>query len=77
MKISPLVYCQNRESIYQDAVAYYKIVVSFLFWWLTCNDNINKELKKYRPGQSNWELTMWKFKDFSATQFLREINFDF
>ena len=29
----------------------------------------------YRPGQPNWENTMWKFQDFSATQILREINF--
>jgi len=29
----------------------------------------------YRPGQPNWEYTMWKFQDFSATQILREINF--
>ena len=30
----------------------------------------------YRPGQPNWEYTMWKFQNFSATQiFLREINF--
>ena len=29
----------------------------------------------YRPGQPNWEYTMWKYQDFSATQILREINF--
>ena len=29
----------------------------------------------YRPGQPNWENTMWKFQDFSATQILREIDF--
>ena len=29
----------------------------------------------YKPGQPNWELTMWKFQDFSTTQILREINF--
>ena len=29
----------------------------------------------YRPGQPNWEYTMWKFTDFLATQILREINF--
>ena len=29
----------------------------------------------YRPGQPNWENTMWKFQDISATQNLREINF--
>ena len=29
----------------------------------------------YTPGQSNWEYTIWKFQDFSATQILREINF--
>ena len=29
----------------------------------------------YRPGQPNWENTVWKFQDFSAaTQILREIN---
>ena len=32
-------------------------------------------LHAYRPGQPNWEYTMWKFQDFSATQILREINF--
>ena len=30
----------------------------------------------YRLRQPNWEYTMWKFQDFSATQILREINFD-
>ena len=29
----------------------------------------------YTPGQPNWEYTMWKFEDFSATQSFREINF--
>ena len=28
-----------------------------------------------RLGKPNWEYTMWKFQDFSATQILREINF--
>ena len=28
----------------------------------------------YRPGQPNWEYTMWKTKDFSASQILYEIN---
>ena len=30
---------------------------------------------KYRHGQPNWEYTVWKFQDFSATQISREINF--
>ena len=30
---------------------------------------------EYRPGQPNWEYSMWKFQDFSATQILREIIF--
>ena len=29
----------------------------------------------YRPGQPNWENTMWKFQDFYATQNSCEINF--
>ena len=29
----------------------------------------------YRLGQPNWENTIWKFQDFSATQILREIDF--
>ena len=29
----------------------------------------------YRPGQPNWEYTIWKFHDFSANQILREIYF--
>ena len=29
----------------------------------------------YRPGQPNWEYNMWKFRDFSAIQILRELNF--
>ena len=28
-----------------------------------------------RPEQPNWEYTRWKFRCFSATQILREINF--
>ena len=44
-------------------------------------DKINNQtvlshfLIAYRPGQSNWECTMWKFQDYYATQILREINF--
>ena len=34
-----------------------------------------KRLKCYRPGQPNWEYTMWNFQEFSATQILGEINF--
>ena len=30
----------------------------------------------YRPGQPNWEYTMWKFEDISTPQILREIEFD-
>ena len=29
---------------------------------------------RYRPGQPNWEHTMWKFQDIFATQIVREIN---
>ena len=29
----------------------------------------------YRPGQLNWQCTMWKFQDFSASQILLEIDF--
>ena len=36
--------------------------------------NNTKEID-YRPKQPNWEYTMWRFRDFSATQILREINF--
>ena len=32
-------------------------------------------VKTYRPGQPNWEYTMWKYKDFSATHILHEINY--
>ena len=31
----------------------------------------------YRPGQPDWEFTMWKCQDISATQILREINFGY
>ena len=33
--------------------------------------------RKYRSGQPNWEYTMWKVHDYSATQILREINFGY
>ena len=32
-------------------------------------------LLHYRPGQPNWEYTMWKFQGFSANQILCEIKF--
>ena len=32
-------------------------------------------LVKYRPGLPNWEYTMWKFQDISATQILGQIKF--
>ena len=31
----------------------------------------------YRPGQPNWEYTIWKLQDFSATQIFREINYGY
>ena len=31
--------------------------------------------ENYRPGHPNWEYTMCKFQDISATQILCEINF--
>ena len=34
-----------------------------------------KQIKFYSPGQPNWEYTMGKYHDFSATQILREINY--
>ena len=36
---------------------------------------IRKLFWSYRPGQPNWEYTMWKCKDFAASQILRENNF--
>ena len=27
----------------------------------------NLEEKRYKPGQPNWEYTMWEFQDFSIT----------
>ena len=39
------------------------------------DDVIHASLVVYRPGQPNWEYTMWKFQDFSATQILCEVNF--
>ena len=33
-----------------------------------------KQIKFYSPGQPNWEYTMGKYHDFSATQILRENN---
>ena len=33
-----------------------------------------KMTQMYRPGQPNWEYTMWKFQDFSAYQILHEID---
>ena len=29
----------------------------------------------YKPGQLNWEYTMWKNHNFSAAKILREVNF--
>ena len=39
------------------------------------DDVIHASLVVYRPGQPNWEYTMWKFQDFSVIQILREIKF--
>ena len=35
----------------------------------------SEKVEKYRPGQHNWEYTMWKSTGTSATQILREIIF--
>ena len=39
--------------------------------------NMTKEWQHiiYRPGQPNWESTMWKSQHFSAAQILREFTF--
>ena len=29
----------------------------------------------YRPGQPDWEYTMWKFQDYYVTQILRKVTF--
>ena len=54
-------------------------MLSCLFTFFSCLNleiSSNSEYRKiYRPGQPNWEFTMWKFQDFSATQILCEINF--
>ena len=31
--------------------------------------------ENYRPGQPNWESSIWKYRNISAIQILREINF--
>ena len=33
-----------------------------------------QQFLQYRPGQPNWEYTMWKFEELFATQILRQIN---
>ena len=43
--------------------------------YLTAGTNFFNIGKYYRAEQPNWECTMWKFQDFSATQILRESNF--
>ena len=42
---------------------------------LLCSSNKRFFSFLYRPGQPNWENTMWKFQNISTTQNLREINF--
>jgi len=62
-----------------------------LFWpWYSAINYKRKSYKKiqdskdityhnestiYRPGQPNWQYTMWKFQDISVIQILHEINF--
>ena len=42
----------------------------------TINEHTYIEVQdRDRPGQPNWEYTMWKFQGFSSTQILRETNF--
>ena len=36
---------------------------------------VSKGSMLYRPGQPNWEYTLWIFQDFSTTWISREINF--
>ena len=36
---------------------------------------ISKAKISYRPGQPNWEYTLWKLQDFFVTQIFRENNF--
>ena len=37
--------------------------------------NISATKITYRTGQPSWENTLRKYQDFSASQFLPEINF--
>ena len=42
----------------------------------TINEHTYIEVQdRDRPGQPNWEYTMWKFQGFSSTHILHEINF--
>ena len=45
-------------------VNYDRGVIRFIF----------RPFELYRPGQPDWEYTMWQLQNFSATQILREIN---
>ena len=36
---------------------------------------VGQWIPSYRPGQPNWEYTIFKSQDFPAAQILREINF--
>ena len=48
------------------------------WWWIELQFSqtfVKMCQNTYRPGQPNWENTIWKYHDFSATQIFREINF--
>ena len=42
-------------------------------WWR--QGELKLQQNSYRHGQPNWEFSMWKFNDISATQILCEINY--
>ena len=52
-----------------------KEAISNLIIRALCKNQIHSEASPTSPASVSFKSTVWKFRNFSATQILREINF--
>ena len=78
----PFVSVLDKSDVLAKTDRYPNFVKSQKFWCFVYIIESDFDIAEYQSlttdlaNLSNWEFTMWKFQDFSATQILRGINFD-
>ena len=76
----PFVSVLDKSDVLAKTDRYPNFVKSQKFWCFVYIIESDFDIAEYQSlttdlaNLSNWEFTMWKFQDFSATQILRELN---